>query len=145
MTNKGKGKKRWRDGWKGIPLDGTIVWGISSLPPLSVFSSSPPFSRSLFLSHVVSSSPTSSSLFPSFYPPNPNHHLSVCSMCDGGSYTAGNWTHRTVVFPESKLGAWDTQKAFPRTVSVCLIDFHQHTHACTHTGARIHAYKFVRT
>lgn len=75
MTNKGKGKKRWRDGWKGIPLDGTIVWGISSLPPLSVFSSSRPFSRSLFLSHVVSSSPTSSSLFPSFYPPNPNHHL----------------------------------------------------------------------
>lgn len=61
----GKRKEGWRDEWKRHPLDGTVVWWILFLPPLCIPSFSPPFSRS----HVVSSTPPSNSLTPSFYLP----------------------------------------------------------------------------
>lgn len=139
--NNEKYKKRgeeWSDRWEWGPLDGTVVWRIWFLHPLSPLS---PFSRSLFLSHVVSSSLHFSYLVPcSVFPPP---RLSVRSTYDGASYTAGNWTHRTVVFPESKLDAWETQKAYPRTVCVCLVDCHPYANRHTNTGAPVRACKLL--
>lgn len=92
----------------------------------SLFWISVSISRCLFLSNLqfpLSIFYPSQSLLLSLSP-----LLSVRSMYDGASYTAGNWTHWSVVFPETKLGAWGTQKAFPKTVCVCLIDCHTRTH-----------------
>ena len=90
--------------------------------------------------------------------------LSTRRMYDGAGYTTGNWTRRSVRFPESKQGAWKRErererkkkegKLYPRTVSVCLIDCHPHTdslslsHTHTHTHTRTHTYscsQFLRT
>ena len=82
--------------------------------------------------------------------------LSMRRMYDGAGYTAGNWTRRSVQFPESKQGAWEkkkkkTERLYPRTVSVCLIDCHPHTLTHTHTHTHLfmltffaHSQKHVR-
>lgn len=83
----------------------------------AVSSFSLPFSRS----HVVSFSPSSISIHPSsFFLPPPLLHLALLAhgVHDGASFTAGNLRQRTVVCPESNLGTSETQKAYPRKVSV---------------------------